>query len=100
MMKTRTITEEEITARAYAIYLRNGQHDGRAGEDWALAIQELESESEDESIGVPVMEPAVVEEISLDDSADQPRRQRPPAIPAAAARSSRRGSRRMSDGTS
>ena len=99
MMKTRTINEDEIAARAYAIYLRSGQRDGRADEDWALALAELENESDDEPMGASALEPPIVEDLSLDGAADHVRRQRPPAIPAAA-RSARRGSRRASDGTS
>jgi hypothetical protein len=41
-MTRRTVSDEEIAARAYEIYLAKGQREGEADEDWMEARAELE----------------------------------------------------------
>ncbi|HEX3695531.1 MAG TPA: DUF2934 domain-containing protein [Polyangia bacterium] len=92
-MNTRTISEQEIAARAYNIHLRNGRQDGRAAEDWAQALAELESEGdEDRQLNA-------AQDLSTPASQRQ-NADRASSVPASARRApARRGARRLSDGT-
>jgi hypothetical protein len=67
-MKTEMITDDEIAARAYEIHERNGRQDGRATEDWAQALAELEGERREKRRVLAALEPSLDQETTHDEA--------------------------------